>query len=136
MAVCIPPVNNAQATSTAELRLHAALGAQLADDYLVMHSIAWISRPKGQGPRDGEADFLICHPSRGLLVVEIKGGRIALDYAQREWTSTDRHGVAHPIKNPFEQARRGKYGILEKLSESPRRSEEHTSELQSLMRIS
>src|SRR3546814_8254294 len=77
MAVCIPPVNNAQATSTAELRLHAALGAQLADDYLVMHSIAWISRPKGQGPRDGEADFLICHPSRGLLVVEIKGGRIA-----------------------------------------------------------
>src|SRR3546814_540540 len=85
-----------------------------------MHAIAWISRPKGQGPRDGEADFLICHPSRGLLVVEIKGGRIALDYAQREWTSTDRHGVAHPIKNPFEQARRGKYGILEKLSESPR----------------
>src|SRR3546814_6305965 len=45
---------------------------------------------------------------------------MALDYAQREWTSTDRHGVAHPIKNPFEQARRGKYGILEKLSESPR----------------
>src|SRR3546814_11332308 len=45
---------------------------------------------------------------------------MALDYAQREWTSTDRHGIAHPIKNPFEQARRGKYGILEKLSESPR----------------
>src|SRR3546814_17496585 len=45
---------------------------------------------------------------------------MALDYAQREWTSTDRHGIAHPIKNPFEQARRGKYGILEKLSERPR----------------
>src|SRR3546814_14795192 len=85
-----------------------------------MHSIAWISRPKGQGPRDGEADFLICHPSRGLLVVAIKGGRIALAYAQREWTSTDRHGVAHPIKNPFAQARRGQYGIPEKLNESPR----------------
>src|SRR3546814_20176153 len=85
-----------------------------------MHSIAWISRPKGQGPRDGEADFLICHPSRGLLVVEIKGGRIALDYAQREWTSTDRHGVAHPIQHPFEQARPGNYGILQTLRASPR----------------
>src|SRR3546814_1034039 len=69
---------------------------------------------------DWSSDVCSSDLSRGLLVVEIKGGRIALDYAQREWTSTDRHGVAHPIKNPFEQARRGKYGILEKLSESPR----------------
>lgn len=120
MANCIPSVETADATSSAELRLYAALGAQLGDDYLVLHSIAWISRPKGQGPRDGEADFLICHPRRGLLVVEAKGGRIALDYTQRIWTSTDRNDVVHEIKNPFAQALRCKYGILEKLKETVR----------------
>ncbi|MBY3297640.1 AAA family ATPase [Rhizobium laguerreae] len=101
------------------MRLYAALEAQLDDEYLIMHSVAWISKPRGDGPRDGETDFLVCHPRHGLLVIEVKGGRIELDYANRKWISTNRHGVANPIKNPFDQARNGKYGILEKLKEAP-----------------
>tara|TARA_R110002051_G_scaffold2924_11_gene15440 strand:- start:8960 stop:10630 length:1671 start_codon:yes stop_codon:yes gene_type:complete len=101
------------------MRLYSALKAQLDDDYLVLHSVAWIAKPKGEGPRDGEVDFLICHPRHGLLVIEVKGGRIDLDYSTRRWTSTDRRDVVHEIHNPFDQARRGKYGILEKLKENP-----------------
>ena len=119
MAICIPPVDAATSTSSAERRLYAAFAAQLNDEYLVLHSVGWIGRPRGEGPRDGETDFLVCHPRQGLLVVEVKGGRIDLDYANRSWTSTDRAGVVHSIHNPFEQAMRGKYGVLEKLKESP-----------------
>ena len=118
MAICIPPSEAIESTSSAEMRLYAALSTQLDDEYLVLHSVAWIAKPKGEGPRDGEVDFLICHPRHGLLVVEVKGGRIDLDYSTRKWTSTDRLDVVHPIHNPFDQARRGKYGILEKLKEN------------------
>ncbi|MQB35118.1 DUF2075 domain-containing protein [Agrobacterium rhizogenes] len=100
------------------MRLYAALGAQLGDDFLVMHSVAWISKQPGEGARDGEVDFLICHPQQGFLFIEVKGGRIDLDYTSRRWTSTDRNGTVHPIHNPFDQARRGKYAILEKLKET------------------
>jgi hypothetical protein len=51
--------------------------------------------------------------------LEVKGGFVRLDYRQNKWTSTDRAGREHEIKNPFEQARTGKYGLLEKLRESP-----------------
>jgi hypothetical protein len=119
MAICVPPPDIATSTSVAELRLLTALASQLDDEHLVLHSVAWISKPGGQGPRDGESDILICHPRRGVLVVEVKGGRIDLDYAALKWTSTDRHGTEHVIKNPFDQAKRGKYGILEKLKEAP-----------------
>lgn len=119
MAICVPEPGTAESTSIAELRLLSALATQLDDDYLILHSVAWISKPRGLGPRDGESDILICHPHHGILVIEVKGGRIKLDYAARRWTSTDRDGQIHPIKNPFEQAKRGKYGILEKLKEAP-----------------
>lgn len=119
MAICIPPAEAFESNSAAEKRLYDALSIELDDSYLVLHSVAWIAKPKGEGPRDGEVDFLICHPRLGLLVVEVKGGRIDLNYAERRWTSTDRHGEVHPIHNPIEQARRGKYGIIEKLAENP-----------------
>ena len=119
MATCIPPVDRAQSESNAELRLFSALDAQLPDEYTVMHAVAWISKPSASGPRDGESDILIAHPHLGLLVVEVKGGRVSLDYRDQNWVSVDRHGAEHAIKNPFDQARRGKYGILEKLRENP-----------------
>ena len=66
-----------------------------------------------------KTDILIAHHRLGLMIVEVKGGRISLDYRNQRWMSTDRRGVEHDIKNPFEQAKRGKYGILEKLKENP-----------------
>ena len=119
MAICIPSPDLAVTTSGAELRLLSAFEWQLDNGHVVLHSVAWIAKPGGNGPRDGECDLLICHPQRGVLIVEVKGGKIDLDYAMLSWTSTDRKGVVHTIKNPFDQAKRGKYGILEKLKESP-----------------
>jgi hypothetical protein len=119
MAICIPSPEIVSPNSKAEARLFAALCAQLDDDFLVLHSVAWISKPKGQGPRDGEADFMIAHPRLGLLVIEVKGGAVSLDYTRLKWTSRDRHGATHDIKNPFDQAKNAKYSALQKLQESP-----------------
>lgn len=118
MAICIPPLD-ASTESSAERKLYEALRSGLGDDFLVLHSVKWIAKPRGAGPRDGEVDFLICHPKHGLLVVEVKGGGVILDYATRRFASIDRHGDEHEITNPFEQAMRGKFAILEKLKESP-----------------
>jgi len=119
MAVCIPPLDAASTESAAERKLYQALQSGLSDEYLVLHSVKWIARPRGAGPRDGEVDFLICHPRQGLLVVEVKGGGVTLDYAARRFVSTDRNGDEHLIANPFEQAMKGKFAVLEKLKESP-----------------
>ncbi len=118
MARCFPEPSKATSESKAELDLFSGLGEQLGPDFVVLHSVAWIARPGGAGPREGETDILILHPTHGVLVVEVKGGRVSLDYRDRTWKSTDRHGVEHEIKNPFDQGRRGKFSILEKIKEN------------------
>ncbi|MFC7498468.1 UvrD-helicase domain-containing protein [Enterovirga sp. GCM10030262] len=118
MAACYPPIDRASSQSGAELRLYRTLGEQLGPQFTVLHSVAWIAKPQDGAPRDGETDLLVLHPVLGALVIEVKGGRIELDYRQARWTSTDRHGQEHPIKNPFDQAKVGKYGLLQKLRES------------------
>lgn len=119
MARCFPEPRDAVSESGAELIVYRALAEQLGPDYVIMHSVAWLSRPGGSGAREGETDILIAHPVRGVLAVEVKGGRVSLDYRTRTWISVDGNDVAHEIKNPFEQARRGKFALLEKLRESP-----------------
>ncbi|MER9102660.1 AAA family ATPase [Mesorhizobium sp. M0848] len=119
MAICIPPLDDASTESSGERQLYEGFRRGLGDDFLVLHSVKWIAKPRGTGPRDGEVDFLICHPRHGLLIIEVKGGGVVLDYATGRFTSVDRRGEEHAIKNPFEQAMKGKFAILEKLRESP-----------------
>lgn len=102
-------------TSSAEVKLYEAC-QRLKGDFHIFHSVAWISRSEGEA-RDGEADFLVCHPNRGFLVIEVKGGRIEADYANGRWTSIDGRNKRHPIKDPFQQGVRAKFGILTKLKE-------------------
>lgn len=119
MATCFPEANLARSKSRAELVLYRALAEQLGPEYTIFHSVAWISRPRGVGPRDGEADVIIVHPSFGVLVVEVKGGRIGRDASRTSWTSTDAGGTVHDVKNPFDQAKTAKYALLEKMKEAP-----------------
>lgn len=119
MARSIPPIERAESNSDAEMAVLKALVEQLDDSFLVLHSVAWVSSAKHQPPSDGETDFLICHPKLGLLAIEVKGGHISLDYSNRDFYSTDRYSNRHSIKNPFDQARRGKHQLLAKLKANP-----------------
>ena len=98
-----------------EVKLYKAL-KEIDDSYHIFHTVTWITK-SANGAKDGEADFLICHPEKGILVVEVKGGRISANYRQGLWLSTDKHGREHKIKDPFRQATNAKFNILEKLRE-------------------
>jgi hypothetical protein len=100
--------------SNAERALYAALDDQLPDDFVVFHSVAWQVRDPRSGVEDGEADFVLAHPDFGILVVEVKGGRIRYDGRRGQWFSN-----ANPVKDPFKQGRSAKYSLLEKLKELP-----------------
>jgi hypothetical protein len=102
--------------SDAERALYDALRASLDDDFVVFHGVAWQGVDAGGRPRDGEADFVIAHPQRGLLVVEVKGGAIAWDPRSGAWTSVSRGGRVNAIHNPFEQAKDSKYALRDHLS--------------------
>ena len=110
---------------------------RLSDEYVVFHSTAWLVRSKitlkpedtepwiDAPPRKvypmGEADFIVLHPRKGILVLEVKGGRLRLDGGS--WKSCDRHNVWHDIHNPLEQVKRNLFSLLGKLREHPKLSE-------------
>lgn len=106
MATIIPSVPitpDPAASLSGESKALLALKS-LPDDYRVYHRKTWYSFDGGV--REGEADLLLLHPELGMLVLEVKGGRVAFDGRAGTWTSTGRDGSVHEIKDPFAQAQR------------------------------
>lgn len=99
----------------AEILVYRALRA-LPDRFLVRYRVPWVS--DSGVPADGEADFVVFDPRHGILVIEVKGGRIAYDASGDLWTSTDGDGVVHVI-DPFRQATTSKYELFRHLCERP-----------------
>ena len=125
MARMYPNQISPDTESQAERLLYRAFRDDLDNDYTVFHSVAWQSLDHEGRPRDGEADFVIAHPQRGILVLEAKGGNIRYDPSTGHWTSTDRRGQDHKIRDPFAQARYSKHTLqdrLEAMLHKPRRS--------------
>lgn len=90
-------------------RLVAESLKRLPDDWTVLHHVAWQSN-RGGRQGDGEADFVLVHPAKGILVVEVKGGGIEIEAGR--WFSIDRYGNRHRIKNPYEQAVSSKHVLV------------------------
>jgi hypothetical protein len=86
---------------------------QLPDGYVVIHSFPWL-RPlrdlESEPLREGEADFVILHPNRGMLVMEVKGGQPELK--NLTWTRGGKR-----MRDPFSQAQRNRYALLDALEE-------------------
>ena len=87
--------------SAGEDRLASALEQALKPPWAIYRNVAWLEKRPGAEPADGEADVVLAHPELGVMVIEVKGGRV-----QRiggRWESVDRNGVGHTIKDPFAQ---------------------------------
>jgi len=108
------PVEPMPGMPMSEKTVHEAL-ATLDREWTVLHSVQWQSLRNGrQG--DGEADFVILNPRRGILVVEVKGGDIKVE--EGIWTTTNsKTGITSPIKNPFLQATESKHALLSYLTD-------------------
>ncbi len=97
--------------SHAERELFAALRDQLSDRRTVLAGVNWIfANQRGQG-RTAEADFVVLDPDRGMLVIEVKGGRVGFDAQTGRWYSVSRGGHDNTIKDPVGQARRAYYDL-------------------------
>lgn len=103
---------------SAEKKVYDAL-ASLPDTYTVFYSVAWQVRDSKSGARDGEVDFIVAHPQKGILILEVKGGQIRYDASLQQWFSKDRKDIEHNIKDPVFQARNNKGALLSKLKEIP-----------------
>ena len=123
MTTIIPDLSEAQLgnlPSRAEAKLYRALRGCLPRDYVVFFQVGWILRREEEKTKDGETDFIVCHPDLGYLCIEVKGGGVGFDATSGDWFSVDRHRRKHVIKNPISQALKAKYSIRSKLNENKR----------------
>jgi hypothetical protein len=82
-----------------------------------LYSIAWLEKKRASGPDEGEADFVILHPGKGLLILEVKGGGVERNPAGEGWVTRNQDGT-HRIRDPFDQAQSCKYALIRKLEEA------------------
>jgi len=116
MARFIPDVAIEDIVHDSERVVYEALRG-LPTGFVVLHSFPWLRPTRdlaGEPLREGEADFVVLHPERGLLVLEVKGGRPEL--SGRKWSRGGKE-----LRDPFDQARRSRYALLDAIEERTRR---------------
>lgn len=99
-----------------EAKFYLALEEGLPDDFLIFHNLEYVTVFNDGGLLPGEVDFLIVHQRLGLLEVEVKGGDL-ITYSPREdcWRSVGMHGQESEITDPFKQARRNLFEMVERI---------------------
>jgi len=103
--------------SEAEARVYRGLRDQLSDDVTVLYSVPWIESSR-DGNSDGETDFVIVDPARGILVLEVKGGTSEVAPGGL-WSTRGAGGEIVPIKSPFQQGVKSKKAILRQVQAIP-----------------
>jgi thymidine kinase len=89
----------------------------ITDDYVVLHNVQLLTMP-GDTIQRGEADFLILHPDKGFIVIEVKGGRIKRVPSKNQWVSVSHKGVESIIQDPFTQASKNMDVLAKKCREA------------------
>lgn len=89
--------------SAAEEQVYG-IAQTLSNDWRVYYSCTLSMKEQDSGVREGEIDFVFYHPHHGVIVMEVKGGRIQLDGSTGQFSSVNRHGRSFAIRNPFQQA--------------------------------
>jgi hypothetical protein len=93
-----------------ERRFAERLESKLDDDYL-----AWYDVPIG--PQQAHPDFVVLHPSRGLLILEVKDWRLdTIRRATKQTWEILANGQPKNTINPIEQARHYAHQVVDALS--------------------
>jgi hypothetical protein len=113
MAVLIPSIGSCTFDSGGERRFAERLETKLENDYLCWYNVAL-------GPAAVHPDFIVFHPRRGLLILEVKDWRTRTIHAAnpaRFTIETDRGPLE--VDSPFEQARRYTHAATDVLQHDP-----------------
>lgn len=98
-----------------ERAVYEAFESHAPEGTIIFYSVSWLGRPRpGDAPIDGETDFVVAHPDNGILVIEVKGGKISYEAATDRWYSNE-----HRIDDPFNQVKKSKYALLDKIQQVP-----------------
>ncbi|HOE42775.1 MAG TPA: NERD domain-containing protein/DEAD/DEAH box helicase [Rhodoferax sp.] len=114
MATLIPALAACTARMTSgERRLAQRLEDKLDDDYLL-----WYDVPVGAS--NAHPDFVVMHPRRGLLVLEVKDWKLAIlqNVDKQSWTIIP-DGIPKTVSNPLEQARQYAHQVVDALKRDP-----------------
>jgi len=113
MTTLIPSITTCKFDSPGERRFARLLEAKLEDDYL-----CWYNVPIG--PARLHPDFIILHPQRGLLILEVKDWRLtSIQSINSHETTLIVNGSAVKQKNPLEQARGYAMAVADILKSDP-----------------
>jgi hypothetical protein len=86
-----------------EVMFYKTIKDGLPADWVGFFRRHWLLKRRKGGAKDGENEFVLAHHFHGILIIEVKGGQIAYDGGSDQFTSMDRKGKVHKIKNPFQQ---------------------------------
>lgn len=100
---------------SSEVHVYDLLSEQLNSQWTVYYSRPYLKMTPSGAEIDGEADFVIVHPTKGMLTLEVKGGEISREATTGKWFSRDRYNVLHKIKNPVIQATTAQHTLLNKV---------------------
>ncbi|EIJ35631.1 3'-5' exonuclease [Thiothrix nivea] len=116
MANLIPSLNSCLSRMTAgEKRFARRLEQLLEDDYL-----CWYEPRVGEGFRQRYADFVIVHPWRGLLLLEVKDWKLDHIHTIDKVSATLLTNTGlKTVSNPLEQARQCAYKLINQLEKDP-----------------
>lgn len=115
MAKIIPALNRQTLSkmTSGEKRVARRLEALLEDDYLIWHDI-----PVGSNRRN--PDFIILHPSRGLLILEVKDWKPStISKITKTEVELIVNGHSLVQTHPLEQARECAYTVVNVLRKDP-----------------
>ncbi len=115
MATVIPALSVCVSRMTqGERRTAERLEQKLDDDYLV-----WYDVPVG--PKHAHPDFVILHPRRGLLILEVKDWRLeTIRTASKQSWEILAQGIPKTVPNPIEQSRHYAHQVVDALSKDAR----------------
>ena len=110
MATLIPSIGACSSRMTpGERRLAARLEDKLEDDYLCWYDVSI-------GDRTQHPDFVVFHPSRGLLVLEAKDWRLdTIVNIDKQYATLVTADGDKRVLNPLEQARQYMFTVTNKL---------------------
>jgi len=114
MATLMPALGACVSRMTSgERRTAERLEQKLDADYLLWYDVA-------VGPKHQHPDFVVMHPRRGILILEVKDFRLStiIQVNKQTW---DIHGDFGPktIPNPLEQARQYAQAVADALKRDP-----------------
>lgn len=113
MAQFFPTRTSCRFDTAGERRLAERLEKKLEDDYL-----CWANIPVG--PKALQPDFVIMHPLRGLLVLEVKDWKLdTIQSMDRNQTKIYANGSLKTQTNPMMQARRYAMDVAGVLQKDP-----------------